>query len=247
MKIDLKQVFDLLTEVENKLGTWSAVLLIVLVVVFIVTCIYLKYFIKSSAEESSKKTIEEFKNQLNKSLQTQIGLFFRDESIRNSLLISIGQKSFEKKIEYWQLTQSLYFEYQKIWSFSEDTNINDYVELDNKLNGLRIKLFNETVYLGYELSQNLIRQNSLMRENVRLKRTEFVYSGKNYQPYHETQLQSTLNRLSNNDGKITESLSEIEKWIMTKLHSDQTIDKFEFTTEQLNKIKEERNRQFDNI
>ena len=79
----------------------------------------------------------------------------------------------------------MYFVYQKIWNFSETTNNSEYVDLDGKLNSLRTKIFTETVYLGYELSSKLIRQNSLMRDNLRNKRTELIYSGRNYQPHNE--------------------------------------------------------------
>lgn len=50
---------------------------------------------KAIAEENSKKAIEEFKNQLSKIIKTQMGLFYRDDNVRNNLLSTIGQKSFE--------------------------------------------------------------------------------------------------------------------------------------------------------
>lgn len=242
-----KDGFELLEKVSEKLGQFAGISLIILLFLLWVFSLYIKASIKAAAEESYSKSIEEFKSQLNKSIQTQLGLFFRDESVRNNLLSSIGQKSFEKKIECWQLTQAMYFEYQKIWSFSEQTKKNEYSNLDDKLNDLRNKLFNQTIYIGYELSSKLIRQNSLMRENLRNKRTEIAYSGSNYQSYNEGALQKTLTRIRDVETKILDLLYETEQWIITKLHSDQTLEKFEFTMEQLDKIKEERKKQFDNI
>lgn len=242
-----KESLELLEKLHDKLGLWEGISLFILLLILGLLTLYIKSLIKGSAEAFYKKTIEEFKSQLNKNLQTQVGLFFRDENVRNSLLASIGQKSFEKKIECWQLTQAMYFQYQKIWNFSEQTNSTEYSELDSKLNDLRIKLFNETIYIGYELSSKLIRQNSLMRENLRNRRMEINYSGSRYQQYNETPLQNTLSRIGEVESKISDLLYETEKWIITKLHSDQTLEKFEFTQDQLDKIKEERNKQFDNI
>jgi predicted nuclease with TOPRIM domain len=66
-------------------------------------------------------------------------------------------------------------------AFSEATEIKEYTDIDEKFSELRTKVFNETVYLGYELSQQLIRLNSMMKEGLRLKRTEHAYSGSKYQ------------------------------------------------------------------
>jgi len=56
-----------------------------------------------------------------------------------------------------------------------------------------------------------------------------------------------LTRQQDNEGKILDLMYEIEKWIMDKLHSDQTIENFEFTKEQLEQIKNERKKKFDAI
>lgn len=244
MKFDSKDIAELLQNIEDRLGYWGIIIFAILIVFTFLVSIYLKYLFKTVAEQSSKRTIEELKSQLTKSLQTQIGLFFRDESIRNSLLSTVGQKSFEKKIQYWQLSHSLYFNYQNSWNFAENTDVKEYVEIDVKLNELRTKIFNETVYLGYDLSQKLLKLNSLMREGLRMKETEFAYSGKNYQPYTESKLKTNLGSQSSIESKISDLLYDTEKWIMQKLHSDQTIEKFEFTPEQLEKIKTERTKQF---
>jgi hypothetical protein len=240
MKIEYKDIEKILLN----LNTWGIILLAALVLFSFFSFVYFKQFFKSAAEESYKKTIESFKNELDKSLQTKMGLFFRDESIRSGLLQSIGEKSFEKKIESWQSIYKAFFLYQKIWTFSETTNRTEYTEIDDKLNELRIKIFNETVYLGYDLSQKLIRLNSLMREGLRLKRTEFVYGGRNYQPWNEPKLQTNIAQQDSNESNLIELLLETELWVMNKLHTDQTIEKFEFAGDQLEKINEERKKQF---
>ncbi len=247
MKVSLKDLQELLQSIDSKLGTWGIILFLTVIIVVFLASIYYKYYVKAIAEENSKKAIEEFKNQLSKNIQTQMGLFFRDENVRNNLLSTIGQKSFEKKIECWQFIQAQYFKYQKTWNFDSSTDIKEYTDIDNDLSDLRIKIFNETIYLGYDLSPKLLRLNSLMREGLRQKKTELAYSGNNYQLHLETKLQNNLDQQHDVEQKIIELLYDVEKWIIDKLHSDQTIDKFEFTSQQLEVIKAERLKQFETI
>lgn len=245
--MDTKEILELLGKVQSKQGDLSLLIVIGLIVAIGILITYLKYATKSIAEEASNKSIALYESNLSEKLQTQIGLFFRDENVRNNLLTHIGTKSIDKKIECWQTSQQMYFNYQKSWSFSELTNVEEYLNLDKDLNDIRTKLFIETIHIGYFLSQKMIRLNSLMRENLRQKRTEFAYSGKNYQSFNETKLQNTLNRQQENEVKISEIMYEIEKWIIEKLHSDQTIENFEFTREQLEAIKKERETKFETI
>ncbi|WP_447637104.1 hypothetical protein [Flavobacterium microcysteis] len=247
MRVNLKEVFDLIKEIEDKLGIYSVILFFFLLIFSICIFIYLKYSLKSLAEEISKKSIVAFKGAIDKSIQTQIGLFFRDENVRNELMKNIGQKSFDKKIECWQLMYNLYFEYQKSWTFNHKTDIGEYKKIDQKLEEARTKVFTETIHLGYELSQKLIRLGSLMRDGIRTKRIEIMYSGENYQSFNESKLQANLLKQQDIETKISNLMYEVEEWIIKKLQSDQTLDKFEFSREQLEKIKEERDKQFDSL
>lgn len=247
MKVEAKDIYELLEKVQNQQGNLQLFFVIGLIVLIGVLITYLKYATKSIAEEASKKSIALYESNLSEKLQTQIGLFFRDESVRNNLLTHIGVKSIDKKIECWQIIQKMYFNYQKSWTFSETTSVDEFIYLDNELNEIRTKVFTETIHIGYFLSQKIIRLNSLMRENLRQKRTEFAYSGKNYHSYNETKLQNTLNRQQENEVKISDIMYEIEKWIIDKLHTDQTIENFEFTKEQLEAIKKERETRFETI
>lgn len=244
MKVDIKDTYELLQKVQDQQGDLKLFIAIALIILIGIIFVYIKYYAKSIAEEASKKTLAKFESNLSDKLQTQIGLFFRDENVRTNLLTSIGIKSFEKKIECWQTIQSMYFKYQTSWGFSEDTEVEKYEELDKALNEIRLNIFKENVYIGYFLSQKMIRMNSLMRNNLREKRAEFIFSGKNYQPHHENRLQRLLNKQQTNEVHINDVMYEIEKWIMEKLNSDQTLDKFEFTKEQLEQIKNEREKKF---
>lgn len=247
MKIDIKDIFDLLTKIQNEQGNFKVFIVIILIITIGLLIIYLKYFTKSIVETTAKKSIAEFENNLNEKLHTQLGLFFRDDNVRNDLLSYIGKKAIDKKIECWQTIQSMYFKYQKSWTFSDETKIEEYVELDNELTEIRKIIFVETIYLGYYLSQRMVHLNSLMRNNIRLKQTEFRFSGNNYQPHLDSKLQSTIDKQSINETEINNILSEIEEWIIKNLHSDKTIENFEFNKEQLEIIKKEKDMKFDNF
>jgi len=247
MKVEVKEIFELLEKVHNRQGDLKLFIVIGLIIVIGILITYLKYATKSIAEEASKKSIALYESKLSEKLQTQIGLFFRDENVRNNLLTHIGTKSIDKKIECWQTSQKMYFKYQKSWSFSDSTDVKEFVDIDNKLNEIRTQIFTETIHIGYFLSQKIIRLNSLMRENLRLRRTEMAYSGNNYQTHNETKLQNTLNLQQGNEQTISDLMYEIEKWIIDKLHSDQTIENFEFTKEQRDAIKKERETKFETI
>lgn len=247
MKVEIKDIYELLEKVRDTQGNLSLLIIFGLIVAIGVLITYLKYATKAIAEEASKKSLASYESKLSEKLQTQIGLFFRDENVRNNLLTHIGTKSIDKKIDCWQTSQKMYFKYQKSWSFSDTTDVKEFIDIDNELNDIRTQIFTETIHIGYFLSQKMIRLNSLMRENLRLRRTEFAYSGKNYQSFNETKLQSTLNRQQQNEQTISELMYEIEKWIIEKLHSDQTIENFEFSREQLEAIKKERETKFETI
>jgi len=247
MKVDINDIIPTLQEIQNQQGDLKLFLVIGLIVILTILFIYIKYFTKSIAEEASKKSLSLFESKLSENLQTQIGLFFRDESLRTNLLSHIGIQSIDKKLECWKELQKMYFKYQKIWNFSKDTQSKEYVDLDNELEEIRTKFFIETVYIGYFLSQKMIKLNSLMRNNIRNKRTEVAYSGNNYQLYNENKLQYVLKQQHENEQKISELMYKVEKWIIDKLHSDQTIENFEFTKEQLEQIKKEREKKFENI
>jgi hypothetical protein len=247
MKVDYQTLLDELNKIQDQKGDLMVFIAILMIIVIFILITYLKYKTKSIAEEASQKAVAEFENNLADKLQTQIGLFFRDESVRNNLLTSIGNKSIEVKISSWQTLQRMYFQYQKSWNFSNKTEIEEYTQIDNALFENRETTFINTVYLGYFVSQKMIRLNSLMRENVRLKMSELFHSGNNYEPHKEKKLTDYLDRQSTNEQTISDLLYEIEKWLIDNLHSDQTVDKFEFTKEQLDYINQERQKKFEKI
>ena len=243
MKTDTKDLLELLTKVQEEQGDLTLILVIGLIIIIGILIVYLKFYIKTDIEEASKKNIADFENKLTGKLQTQMGLFFTNENLRTNLITHIGTKSVDTKIECWQLIHKMYFKYQKSWSFDSNTEFGEMVKLDKNLEDIRIKIFNETIYLGYELSARMIRLNSLMRNNLRNKRLEIKYE----QREQMQQLQKISDEQINIESKISDLIYEIEEFLIKKLHSDQTIEKFEFNEDELEIIKEERKRKFDKI
>ena len=92
-----KEILEFLEKVSERLGLFGGIIVIILLILFWVLSTNLKQYIKSATEESYLKTIEEFKSQLNKNLQTQVGLFFKDESVRNNLLTYVDKNLLTKK------------------------------------------------------------------------------------------------------------------------------------------------------
>lgn len=229
-RIDYSQFVNLLTSINNKLGYGGFIFLGVVIVVIIGSYITLKASLEASAKRRDNELIEQFKSELSKSVQIQMSILNRDEIIRNSLITFSGQKSYDKKIECWQKLYNMYFEYQKIWGFDEKTPLQEYLNLDKDLIMLRQNFFIETIHLGYELSQKLIHTIFLMREGVYLKRNS---------------IKKTLNLTGDispakNEIMISDMLTETEKFLMHKIHSDISIDKFDYDQDILNKMKEER-------
>jgi hypothetical protein len=171
MKVDLKTILEELNRIQETQGYIYVFTTIGLIIIFGLLLTFLKYRTKAIAEEASKKSIAGFESNLEENLQTKIGLFFRNEIVRNNLLTHVGTKSIDTKIILWRKLYKLYFSYQGSWFFNEKTNIEEYDKIDNLLNELRIETFENTVYLGADLSILMIRTNSLLRENLRNRRT----------------------------------------------------------------------------
>ena len=214
---NLKEIYEILEKIQT--GQWS----IPLIMVFLAGVIIFYYFrrkAESIAQLSAGKALEKFKIDLSNGKD----FLFRDENIRAELLSYVGKLSIDKKIECWQETSSSYFLYQTSWNFSQDTNLDSYQKIDSVLNNVREKIFENTVYLGYELSNEMVHLNSLMREGLRHRRTGYGRDVEN---------------------EISETKNHIEKRLIDILHSADNIEKYDFTEEQKNKLEELEKKQFD--
>lgn len=216
---DLKQVYEILEKIQT--GQWSIPLVLSLIFCGLIF-LYFKSRTESIAKLSSEKALEEFKSNLSNGKD----YLFRDESIRIELLSYVGKLSIDKKIECWRETLSSYFLYQKSWEFNTETPLDSYQKIDSALNDIREKIFANTVYLGYDLSQDMIHLNSLMRRSLRNRRTGIEI---------------------NFESEITEKIYSIEKNLINLLHSADNIEKYDFSDEQKNKLEELSSKQLDEI
>ncbi len=216
---DLKLIYEILEKIQT--GQWS-IPLIMVVLAGVIIFYYFRRKAESIAQLSAGKALEKFKIDLSNGKD----FLFRDEKIRVELLSYVGKLSIDKKIECWQETSSSYFLYQTSWNFSQDTNLDSYQKIDSVLNNVREKIFENTVYLGYDLSNEMVHLNSLMREGLRHRRTGHGRDVEN---------------------EISETKNNIEKRLIDILHSADNIEKYDFTEEQKNKLEELEKKQFDNI
>ena len=92
MKIDSKELLEALSRIQEEQGNFQLYIAILLIIILAVLFWYLKYFIKSVAEETSKKSAAEFESQLSEKIQRNIGLFFRDENVRTNLRLNLGKR-----------------------------------------------------------------------------------------------------------------------------------------------------------
>lgn len=194
----------------------------VAIIAFGLLIIFFKKKAEVLAELSAEKSLEKFKNKLS----TGKDYLFRDEAIRINLLSYVGEKSIDKKIECWALCYADYFNYQKSWSLDVQNNKGEFILIDNKLAETREKLFIDTIYLGWDLSQNMIHLNSLMR----------------------TQLRNKIHSNGNDcEEEITNILHETEKLLINTLHSSDNIEKYDFNDQQKIQLNELSQKQFENI
>lgn len=216
---NLEQICEILEKIQT--GQWSIPLILVVLVGIIIFC-YFRRKAESIAQLSAGKALEKFKTDLSNGKD----YLFRDENIRAELLSYVGKLSIDKKIECWHETSSSYFLYQTSWNFSQDTHLDSYQKIDSVLSNVRKNIFANTVYLGYDLSNEMIHLNSLMREGLRNRRTGCGRDVEN---------------------EISEKKNYIEKRLIDILHSADNIEKYDFTEELKSKLEELEKKQFDNI
>lgn len=216
---ELEQIYAILEKIQT--GQWSIPLIIVCVV-----GLFSFFFFRSKIEKIAQLSSDKVLEKLRTDLSNGKDYLFRNESIRTDLLSYVGKLSIDKKIECWHETSNSYFIYQESWCFDKDTTIDKYQKIDSTLSDVRKKIFANTVFLGYDLSNDMIHLNSLMREGLRSRRTG-----------HGRDVED----------EIAEIKNSIEKKFIETLHSSDNIEKYDFTDEQKDVLEELEKKQFDEI
>jgi hypothetical protein len=203
---------------------FNGVVLLIFIVCFVFAYKYLLGFSGELAKSYFQKSIDEFKKYLD--------ITFRDEPIRSELITHFSKQSIEKKYQIYQDVYSLYFEYQKSWSFNKDTPTEDIDELWKRILQMRQKIFLNSIYLGGDFTDSLLQAVVSMMESLELK-LNHIRSPLGAEE-EEIRLRSKITR------EVTDFIRKAEKWIVENLGSNQTIKQYEFTEEQRERIEKER-------
>ncbi|NMB83041.1 MAG: hypothetical protein GYA14_14610 [Ignavibacteria bacterium] len=223
----MEELLKVLDKISAIYGPIYGTLFFVLLVGLFLILYFFQKRIKNISEEISSRAISEFNKKLD--------LIFRDETIRTSLRYKIAQDSVDKKMEFYKKVNETYFIYQKSWLFTKETPDEDIKSISDAILKLREELFINSIYLGGELSDKLIRSVSFMYSDFRRKVEEI----KN--PYRISK-QDTIDYVM----QLSDLMADARKWLVENIFPDQTVKQFEFTPEQQNRIEEEKKKFLDN-
>jgi hypothetical protein len=149
---DGEKAFLLLEKIDGVLGFYGIIAFIILACTIIFGFIFIKSWITKAAQESSEKSLVLFKNDLDRKLETQLKLTFKDLDIRNQIHSKFGVESISVKIELWKEIYSLYFDYQEAWDKYDIWLTQKQKDYLNCLHKNRIGIFINSLYLGGELT-----------------------------------------------------------------------------------------------
>ncbi len=238
---DGKILLELIKELSEHFNLAGGILMLLLTLGFVFLFIYLKGMIEKASEEAAEKSRIKFENVLKTNLDAQIKLLFRNEGIRSDILSFTAKKSIEKKIEIWQKTYSLYFEYTASSILTALVFKNLIIDsLDKKYEENRKEIFINSVYLGGELTAMSITLNNSMRnylrEKIRFNDTNDIAL--------KTRSEEVMRQHSD---KVEELTNRIEKWLAENINANHTSAAYEFNDEQLARIRAQNNIKFEEI
>lgn len=215
-------VYKLLNDIFLRYSIFNGIFLLLFIGGLILVFKYLLDLSAGLAGRYFQKSIDEFKKYLD--------ITFRDEPIRSELINHFSKKSIERKYQIYEDVYSLYFEYQKSWSFNKNTPSEDIDELSKRILQMREKIFLNSIFLGGDLTDSLLQATISMMESLQL-RLQQIESPLGAE---EIRLRGKIAR------EVTDFIRKAEKWIVENLGSHQTIKQYEFTEEQRERIEKER-------
>ncbi len=235
---EIEKAVKTLNEIEKVFGLLGVIIVITLILTGYLIFKWLDKSVEKMAEEASDKSLAKFQNTLDKRLETQVRLFFRNEDIRNSISSTFAIKSIDKKLEVWTETYKLYFEFQGTWHHTKD-ELDAVIEtFDKKFQANRENIFLSSVYLGGFLTSNLITLNTSIRQALR---TQYLINHLAFRQLDGQRLENDKEVFLN---KIEAIIPEVKKWIITNLTVDHNSKMWDFTTEQLKVIEEQKKQSF---
>ncbi len=226
------EVKKILEAIVTTFGPFLGALLIFTVLVICVILYFFKKRIESIADEISKKAVTEFGKKLD--------LAFRDEALRIDLQSHLGKTSIDKKLTLYEEVYSLYFDYQKSWTFKKETPQEDIRALWSKILQMRQKIFLNSIYLGGYLTDNLLKavisMHTLLEDKVANINNPLIKYFPSYVHSDKT--------LFSEEERLGEYLDKSRTWLYENLLTDQNIRMYDFTDNQKNFLREEREKIF---
>lgn len=236
---EIEKAVKTLNEIEKVFGLLGVIIVITLGLTGYLIFRWLDKSVEKMAEEASDKSLAKFQSTLDKRLETQVRLFFRNEDIRNSISSNYAIKSIDKKLEVWTETYKLYFEFQGTWHHTKD-ELDAVIEtFDKKFQANRENIFLSSVYLGGFLTSKLITLNTSLRQALR---KQYLF---NHLAFPQRDGQRVENEKRVFLDRIEAIIPEVEKWITTNLTVDHNSKMWDFTTEQLQVIDEQNKQSFE--
>jgi hypothetical protein len=216
-----QELFNLPREIFTTYGIFFGILIFIIIISISGILLFFKKRIEKIADDITTKSFKMF--------ETKLNLAFRDEPTRQELLLYIGKKSIDIKLDFYNKVYALYFEYQKSWFFDEHTPEEDFNRLRNEILEMRINIFKFSVYLGETLTYNLL--NSVISMLTLLEESK-------------TKTKNTIRleqiRSVTSEEKLSQYLKNAEKYLVESLFTQQEISQYDMTTEEKNSIEKER-------
>jgi len=238
---DVEKAVKTLNEIEKVFGLLGVIIVISIVLTGYLIFKWLDKSVEKMAEEASEKSLAKFQSTLDKRLETQVRLFFRNEDVRNSISSNYAIKSIDKKLEIWNETYKLYFEFQGTWHHNTE-ELDAVIEtFDKKFQANRDNIFLNSVYLGGFMTSKLITLNTSIRQALRKK---YLY---NHLAFQQRDGQRVENERKIFLDRIEAILPEVEQWITANLTIDHSSKMWDFTAEQLKVIEEQNKQSFEDI
>ncbi len=238
---EIEKALKVLNEIEKVFGLIGIIIVISLALTGYLIFRWLEKAVEKMAEEASEKSLAKFQTTLDKRLETQMRLFFRNENIRNSISSNYAIKSIDKKLEVWTEAYKLYFEFQSTWHHTKEELDVSIEPLDKKLQANRENIFLSSVYLGGFMTSKLITLNTSLRQALR---KQYLF---NHLAFPQRDGQRVENEKRVFLDRIESILPEVEKWITTNLTVDHNSKMWDFTPEQLQVIEEQNKQSFEDL
>lgn len=238
---EIEKAVKTLNEIEKVFGLLGVIIVISIVLTGYLIFKWLDKSVEKMAEEASDKSLAKFQSTLDKRLETQVRLFFRNEDIRNSISSNYAIKSIDKKLEVWIETYKLYFEFQGTSHHTKE-DLDAVIEtFDKKIQANQENIFLNSVYLGGFMTSKLVILNTSLRQALR---KQYLF---NHLAYPQRDGQRVENEKKIFLNRIEAILPEVEKWITTNLTVDHNSKMWDFSEDQLKVIDEQNKQSFEEI